>query len=31
MDPMASIKQDIKIEFLIISPKNKFVTRDKIL
>ncbi len=29
--PYPSIKQDIKVEFLTISPKNKFVTRNKIL
>jgi hypothetical protein len=29
MDAMPSIKQDIKVEFLIISPKNKFVTEEK--
>jgi hypothetical protein len=28
MDPMPSIKQDIKVEFLTISPKNKFVTKE---
>jgi hypothetical protein len=28
MDAMPSIKQDIKVEFLTISPKNKFFIKE---